>query len=148
MAIRDGLRLASISGKPGDAQALRRDEEELQVAVEVVDAGLARGGAVAPGVDALHREVALLELGHLIFHQGDQRTDHQRGAAARHGGQLVAQRLAGAGGHDQQDVAALDHGLADGFLAWAEGGEAEGGLQEFGERPPCSGSEAVTATLP
>ena len=128
-----GLALGEHLGKAGDAEALGRDEEELQGAVEVVDAGLARGGAVAAGVDALHGEVALLELGDLIFHEGDQRADDQRGAAARDGGQLVAERLAGAGGHDQQHVAAVDDGLADGFLAGAEGGEAEGGLQEFGE---------------
>ena len=63
MAISDGLALGQHLGKAGDAQPLRRDEEELQAAVEVVDAGLARGGAVAAGVDALHGEAALLELG-------------------------------------------------------------------------------------
>ena len=120
------LALGQHLREAGDAQALRRDEEELQRAVEVVDAGLARGGAVAAGVDALHGEAALLELGHLIFHQGDQRADHQRGAAARDAGQLVAERLAGAGRHHQQDVAAVDHGLADGLLAGAEGRESEG----------------------
>ena len=77
------LALGEHLGEAGDAQALGRDEEELQFAVEVVDAGLAGGGAIAAGVDALHREVALLELGDLIFHQRDQRTDDQRGAAAR-----------------------------------------------------------------
>ena len=128
------LALGEHFGKAGDAQALGRDEEELQRAVEVVDAGLAGGGAVAAGVDALDGEVALLELGDLIFHEGDQRADDQRGAAARDAGQLVAERLAGAGRHDEQDVAALDDGLADGFLVGAEGGESEGGLQEFGER--------------
>ena len=60
MAMSDGLRFASISGKAGDAQPLRRDEQELQRAVQVVDAGLARGGAVAAGVDALDGEAALL----------------------------------------------------------------------------------------
>ena len=48
------------------------------------------------------------ELGDLIFHQGDQRADDQRGAAARDAGQLIAERLAGAGGHHQQDVVAFD----------------------------------------
>jgi len=40
-------------GETGDAQALRRDEEELQLTAEVIQAGLARLGARAAGVDAL-----------------------------------------------------------------------------------------------
>ena len=91
---------------------------------------------------------ALFELGHLIFHQGDQRADHERGAAARDAGQLVAERLARAGGHDQQDVAAVDDGLADGFLVGAEGGEAEGGLQEFGEGSAVVGRSRSDPTRP
>ena len=55
------LALGEHFGKAGDAQTLRRDEEELQRAVEIVDAGLAGGGAVAAGVNALDGEVALLE---------------------------------------------------------------------------------------
>ena len=54
LALRQHLR------KSGHAQSLRRDEEKLQLAVEVVDAGLARSPAVAAGMDALHREAALL----------------------------------------------------------------------------------------
>ena len=91
-------------------------------------------GAVASGVDALHREAALLELGGLIFHQRDQRADHQRRAAARDAGQLVAERFARAGGHDQQHVLALDHGAADRFLVGAESGEAEGAVEQLVER--------------
>ena len=48
------LALGQHLGEAGDAQALGRDEEEVEPAVEVVDAGLARGAAVAAGVDALH----------------------------------------------------------------------------------------------
>ena len=84
----------------GNAQPLGRDEEELQVAVKIIDAGLARCRAVAAGMDALDGETAFFELDHLIFHQRDQRADHQRGAAAHNAGELIAQRLAGAGGHD------------------------------------------------
>ncbi len=72
-----------------------------------------------------------LQLGHLVFHQRDQRADDQRGAAARDARQLVAQRFAGAGGHDQQDVAALDHGVADGLLVGAEIGKPERVAQQF-----------------
>ncbi len=46
------------------------------------------------------------------------------------GGELVAERFAGAGGHDQQDVAALGGGAADGLLVGAEGSVAEGLVEE------------------
>ena len=128
-----GFALGEHFGEAGDAQALGRDEEELQIAVEVVDAGLAGGGAVASGVDALHGEAARLEGGDLVFHQRDERADDERGASARDGGELVAERFAGAGGHDEKDVFAFDGGLADGFLVGAEGGEAEGPVEEVGE---------------
>ena len=42
-------------GEARDAQALRRDEEELQFAGEIIDAGLPGGGAIAAGMDALDR---------------------------------------------------------------------------------------------
>ena len=66
------------------------------------------------------------ELGGLVFHEGDERADDQGGAAAGDGGELVAEGFAGAGGHDEQDVAAVGGGAADGFLVGAEGCEAEG----------------------
>ena len=68
------------------------------------------------------------ELGGLVVHEGDQGADDQRGAAAGDGGKLVAEGLAGAGGHDEENVAAVGGGAADGFLVGAEGGEAEGGV--------------------
>ncbi len=126
------LALGKHLGKASDAQALGCDEEELQGAVEVVDASLARGRAIAPGVYALHREAPFFEFGYLIFHEGDQRTDHQGSAAARHRRQLVAEGLAGSGRHYQQDVAARNDGPADGFLAGAERGESECRLEEVG----------------
>src|SRR3954451_1286358 len=73
--------------------------------------------------------------------------DYEGGAARRDGRQLVAERFAGAGGHDEQDVAAGDDGLADGFLAWAEGGGAEGGLEEVGEGSVGGRSLTVAALI-
>ena len=111
----------------------------MQFAVQVVDTGLARGGAIASGVDACDRKATSLERGHLVFHQGDQRADDQSRASARDGGKLVAETLAGAGGHDKQHVPALHRGLADGFLIGAERCEAEGTVEEV--RPairPCA----------
>ena len=56
IAIRHGLRLREHLREARHAQPLRRDEEEVELAVEVVEADLARGRAVAAGVDALGRE--------------------------------------------------------------------------------------------
>ncbi len=53
----------------------------------------------------------------LIAHQGDQRRDDDRCAVAHQRGQLIAQRLAAAGRHDRQNLAALGHGLDDLALA-------------------------------
>ncbi len=127
------LALGEHLGEAGDAHALGGDEEELEGAVEVVAAGLAGLLAVEPGVDAGDLEAGGGELVGLIVHQGDERADDQRGAAARDGGQLVAEALAGAGGHDEQDVAAVGGGAADGLLVGAEGGEAEGLMEEGGK---------------
>ena len=61
------------------------------------------------------------------------------------GGKLIAERFAGSGGHDQQHVAAVDGGAADGFLVGAEGGEAEGGLEQGGEVRHCLELETSVA---
>ena len=52
------LALAEHCGEAGNAKPLRRDEEELQAAVEVIHAGLARSLAIEPGVDAGDAETA------------------------------------------------------------------------------------------
>ena len=87
------------------------------------------------------REPRSRELRHLVLHQRDERADHQRRAAAREAGQLVAERLAGAGRHDEEDVPPRRDRPADRLLVRAEGFEAEGGAQEVVEialtpRPP------------
>ena len=49
----------------------------------------------------------------LVLHQGDQRADDQGHPRQNHRGQLIAEALAAAGGHDAEDVAPsqdlLDH---------------------------------------
>ena len=88
-------------------------------------------GARAAGMDALNRKTALLELCRLVFHQGNQRTDHQRGPAARDARQLVTKRLAGPRGHDQQDVLPFDGRTANSFLVRTEGGKPKRTAQKF-----------------
>ncbi len=53
---------------------------------------------------------------HLVLHQSDQRADHDGGAFLNQGGELVAQRLAAAGGHDDKNIPPLHHAGYDGFL--------------------------------
>jgi len=45
---------------------------------------------------------------------------------------LVAEGFAGSGGHDEEAVAAIGGGAADGFLIGSEGGVAEGGVEKGG----------------
>ena len=125
-----GLAAGEHLGEAGDAQALGCDEEEVEGAVEVVAAGLAGVVAGEAGVDAGDAEAVCGELGGLVVHERDERGDDERGALAGDGGKLVAEAFAGAGGHDEEDVAAVGGGAADGFLVGAEGGEAEGGAEE------------------
>ena len=89
-------------GEAGHAQALGRDEQEVELASQVIHAGLPRLGPAAARVDALGAKALGGEPQRLILHQGDERADDQSGTPTRDAGQLITQRLAGAGRHDQQ----------------------------------------------
>ena len=119
--------------KAGNAQALRCDEKKVEGAGEVVDAGLAGDGAVETGVNARDPQVERGELGDLVFHERDERRDDERSSAKSDGGKLVAERLPCPGGHDEEQVAALDRGAAHGFLVGTKLCESEDGLQKPGE---------------
>ena len=93
----------------------------------VVEGGEDRLGLLAVG---LRGEGAGLDAGggqgaHLVAHQRDQRGDDESDAGARQRRELVAERLAAAGRHDGEDVAAGFDGGDDLLLAGAEVGEAE-----------------------
>ena len=62
----------------------------------------------------------------LVVHQGDERANDEGGAFAGECGQLVTEALAGAGGHNEEDVSAGGRGEADSFLVGAEVGKTEG----------------------
>ncbi len=72
----------------------------------------------------------------LIAHQGDQRRNHHRQPVPYQCGQLIAQRLAAAGRHDRQHVAAGRDGIHDLFLPRPKGVEAEDLPQKGGGRHP------------
>ena len=69
----DRLSFREHLGKPAYAQPLRSDEQEVEIAGQVVDAALARSHATAAGMDALGAEAQSLQLAHLIVHQRYQR---------------------------------------------------------------------------
>ena len=114
----------------GNAHALGRDEKELEGAVEVIAAGLAGVLAGQAGVDAGDLEAHGRKLAGLIVHECDEGGDDKGGAAARDGGKLVTEAFTGSGRHDEEDVAAIGGGAADGLLIGPEGGEAEGGVKQ------------------
>ena len=61
----------------------------------------------------------------LVFHQGNQRCDHERNAGHRQRSELVNQRLATAGRHDDKGIAAVEHRLDRLPLAMLEVGMSE-----------------------
>jgi hypothetical protein len=85
-------------------------------------------------VNAAHAQANFCELRCLVFHERDQRRDHQRSSAARDGGQLIAERLPCTGRHHQQQIAPGSGRAANLFLIGAEGGKAEYGLEEPAQR--------------
>ena len=108
-----------------EGQALRSDVQYLDLALAglVLDLVglLGRQGAVQqPGGDAVGPETV-----HLVFHQGDEGRDHQGEPLEAQGRELVAQRLAAAGGHQHQGVALGEHFGDDLFLEGQEPVETE-----------------------
>ena len=65
----------------------------------------------------------------LVLHQRDQGRHDNARAFAHQRGNLVAQRLAAAGGHEDEGVAAADHLIDNGLLVAAEGFVTENALQ-------------------
>ena len=107
-------------------EALRGHVEQAQLTGPGALDHLAVVGRVLLGVDqADPARCSLPERLDLVLHQGDQRRDDDREVVTEQGGQLVAERLSGAGGHNDQHVAALEGALDRLFLAGPEGVEAE-----------------------
>jgi hypothetical protein len=84
-------------------------------------------------MDAVGRESERLQLSNLVFHQCDQRADHQRCPAEHDAGKLVAERLAGPGRHNEHNVTATSENTADFFLVGPERLVAEAVLEDVVE---------------
>ena len=68
---------------------------------------------------------------HLVFHQGDQGRDHQASTGENERGNLVADRLSGAGGHDREGILAREDRFQDRLLPRPEIAEPETLLHEI-----------------
>ena len=103
-------RLPDPLEEPGRGEALGRDVEQPQLAPTPRASSAARfARRVLLGVDERDRPGArALERLDLVLHQRDERRDDERQVVAHQRRQLVAERLARAGRHDDEHVAAGD----------------------------------------
>ena len=125
------LALGQHLAEARNPQTLRRNEEELQRSREVIHAGLPRLRPVEAGVNPCNAQSQRRELGCLVFHQSDQRRDDQRRSSQRNRRQLVAERLAKASRHDQNQIAPVNGSAADCLLIGAEARKAEDRAQQL-----------------
>ena len=111
-------------------QPLGRDVEQVELAGRKIPLGLIRGLRIERGVEHRRVHAGLGERRDLVLHQRDQRRHHHRAALAHQRRNLIAQRLAAAGRHQHQRVAAGCDMLDDLGLRAAKCGVAEDGAQE------------------
>ena len=133
----DGEQGDAGRGAPGVAQPAQPLEEPLGHErlgrhVQQVELAGVQGAQHAARLAGLERRVVgggadagRQQRVHLVLHQRDERRDDDAGAGADHGGQLVAERLAAAGGHEHERVTAGDQVVDDLLLVRAVLGEAE-----------------------
>ena len=106
-------------------ETLRRDVEKTPPAGERV---LEDPLPVPRGherVNRRRRDAAAGELVHLVLHERDERRDDERRARQHQRRELEAERLAGARGHDGEEIPPRERRPHDLFLARAEGPVAE-----------------------
>ncbi len=114
-------------------QAFRAGVEEADASVQGALDDLALSVDVLSRIDPRCRNAAGVEGVNLVFHQGDQRRDDDGVTRAKESGELVAQRFAGAGGHDDEHVFTGGDGADRRELAFHEVFKAEMLLQSLAE---------------
>ncbi len=119
------LRAREQRQRPLLQQPLGRDIEDIEAARG--DAAFERRllAIVERRVEERGPDADLGQRLHLVLHQRDQRRDDDAGAGSNESRDLVAQRLAAAGRHQRQRIAAGDHGGDDVGLMRAELPEPE-----------------------
>ena len=98
---------------------------QVQIACDTAKGAVARLAGVEGGVQECGAHAQLAQRVDLVLHQRDQRRDDDADAIAQQRRNLVAQRLAAAGGHQHQRVAAAHHVLDHLGLMPAKRGIAE-----------------------
>src|SRR5262249_52507721 len=89
-------------------ERLRRGEDQQRAALRDARQALAAIRDPDRAVEAYGRHAELLHLQILVLEEREERRDHHRGLGQEQRRELVAQRLASAGWHDEQRVAASE----------------------------------------
>jgi hypothetical protein len=111
-------------------QAFRGDVEQLQLPGHEFALDLHRRRVIQARIQEFGRDAQFFQRRDLVLHQRDQRRHHHRAAFAQQRGNLEAQRLAAAGRHQHQRVAARHEGVDDGRLLAAKRGVAEDAVEQ------------------
>ena len=117
-----------VDGEEGDAalvqqgqkalaqQALRGHVQQVELAGHQALFHRPRLPRVQGGVEKGRPQAELVQGVHLVLHQGDEGRDDDTGARPHQGGDLEAEGLAAAGGHEDQGIAAGDDPVNDPLL--------------------------------
>ena len=127
------LRLAEQAQTARGEQPLRRDIKQVEVARDQPSLDLRGLLRRQRRIQYRRVDAGLDQPRDLVAHQCDQGRDHDAAAVAQQGRQLVAQRLAAAGRHQDQAIAAIGDMADDLLLRAAKGGKPEHGI-EHGKR--------------
>ena len=111
-------------------QGFRGNVEQLDRPAGDIRHVLLVGFRAERAVEEQRRHPGGAQLLDLVFHQGDQRRDHHGQAGEEQRRDLVAQRLAPAGGHHRQGIFARQHVVDHLALVRAEGVVAEGVFED------------------
>ena len=112
-------------------QPFRRHVKQVQLAGQQPSLDLALRIGSEAGIEICRRHARFAQGIDLVLHQRDQRRHHDRRALAQQRGNLVTQRLAAAGRHQYECIAAFAQVIDDGLLLAAETGVAENALQQL-----------------
>jgi len=110
-------------------KALRRDVEQVEPACEQFALDFCRRFRAERRVEAGRSHARFAQRRHLVVHQRDQGRDDDSAALAHQRRDLEAQRLAAAGGHQHQRIAAVRDVLDDLALLAEKRREAEDGFE-------------------
>ena len=117
-------------------QLLRRNVKKFGAAAHNVRLDLIDRRFAERGVDVVRNSVVGAGLSHridLIFHQGDERRNHDGYALEHEGGQLVAERFSAPSGHEHKNIVAFKQRTDDFRLLMLESVKSEVLLQSFVE---------------